>query len=97
MEGRIGEMERRDVAKRGRNEEKRGKGKLPFLPLLLSSFLSFSEFECSQITTSLLFPRVLAGGNMNCVLGNMSNRYMRYVYNHVYSCIGLHACVNVCV
>jgi len=66
------------------------------LPLLLSSFLS-SEFECSQITTNLLFPRVLAGGNMNCVLGNMSNRYMRYVYNHVYSCIGLHACVNVCV
>ena len=66
------------------------------LPLLLSSFLSY-EFECSQITTNLLFPRVLAGGNMNCVLGNMSNRYMRYVYNHVYSCIGLHACVNVCV
>ena len=67
-----------------------------FLPLFLSSFLS-SEFECCQITTNLLFPRVLAGGNMNCVLGNMSNRYMRYVYNHVYSCIGLHACVNVCV
>ena len=67
------------------------------LPLLLSSFLSFSEFDCSQITASLLSPRVLAGGNMNCVLGNMSNRYTRYVYNHVYSCIGLHACVNVCV
>ena len=66
------------------------------LPLLLSSFLSY-EFECSQITTNLLFPRVLAGGNMNCVLGNMLNRYMRYVYSHVYSCIGLHACVNVCV
>ena len=76
--------------------EKRGRGKLPFLPLFLSSFLS-SEFECSQITTNLLFPRVLAGGNMNCVLGNMSNRYMQYVYNHVYSCIGLHACVYVCV
>ena len=35
MEGRIGGMERRDVAKRGKNEEKIGRGKLPFLPLYL--------------------------------------------------------------
>ena len=97
MEKSIGEMERSDVGKGRRNEEKGGRRKLPSSSLPLSSPFLSSQFECRQITASLLSPRVLAGGNMNCVLGNMSNRYTRYVYNHVYSCIGLHACVNVCV
>lgn len=97
MERSIGEMERSDVGKGRRNEEKGGRRKLPSPSLPLSSPFLSSQFECSQITASLLSPRVLAGGNMNCVLDNMSNRYTRYVYNHVCSCIGLHACVNVCV
>ena len=93
MEGRIGEVERSDVGKGRRNEEKGGRRKLPSPSLPLSSPFLSSQFECSQITASLLSPRVLAGGNMNCVLDNMSNRYTRYVYMHVY----LLACMCECV
>ena len=89
--GRKEKTGRRVVGKQGRNDEK-GAFSLP-----TSSFpphsLSPSQLECRYITTSLLSPRVLAGGNMNCVLDNMSNRYTRYVYVHVY----LLACMCECV
>ena len=79
-----GEMEIGDQ----KNKKRKGKASLsPYLfPLPLSSPL-----ECRHITTSLLSPRVLAGGNMNCVLDNMSNRYTQYVC----VCIGVSACLHV--
>ena len=88
MKGRKEKTGRRDVESEGGMMKKEEVGKLsPSLPL--PSSLSPSQLECRYITTSLLSPRALAGGNMSCVLDNMSNRYTRYV--------AMCTCISVCI
>ena len=73
---------------RGRNDEKRA------FSLPTSSLLTPSPALSLNADTSLLVffsPRVLAGGSMNCVLDNMSNRYTQYVCLY----IGASACLHV--